>query len=233
MNSAESMQFIKRTYFEPATLRLTRLAGRFVSETFTVVEEASVIFDDMLPNMAYVEKPEHPLAPALFTCNVNIALYLALKKRGVEVHAFGNALLNGLMRAPIPMPQESAQEKQERLDKFVSAASASQTEAQTGEDIFEVVEATVGEFDWGFNITSCSICQAAAQHQASELVPYLCAVDDVMSDKGGWGLRRTGSLALGAHRCDFRYQNGGEPQRLAEQFPQQIRVNFSLPPKTA
>lgn len=232
MNSTESMQFIKRNYFEQATLRMTRLAGRFVSETFTVVEEASAIFDGMLPGMAYVDKPEHPLAPALFTCNVNIALYLALKKRGVEVHAFGNALLNGLMRAPIPMPQESVQERQAHLEIFASSASASQTGAQTGEDIFEIVEAKEGAFDWGFNIKSCSICQSAAQHGASELVPYLCAVDDVMSDKGGWGLRRTGSLALGAQQCDFRYQNGGEPQRLAEQYPQQIRVKFNLPPKT-
>lgn len=55
------------------------------------------------------------------------------------------------------------------------------------------------------------------------LVPYFCAVDDVMSDKGNQGLRRTGSLALGASHCDFRYWRGGQPNRLAEQYPEQIR----------
>lgn len=222
-------QFIKQTYFKQAHLRLTRLAGRFVNETFTVVEEAAAIFDAMLPTMTYVDQPEHPLAPALFTCNANIALYLALKKRGVEVHAFGNAMLNGLARAPIPRPQESAEMKQQHLAQFAASAKVSQEKAQAGEDIFEVVEAKNGEFEWRFNIKSCSICHSAAQQNASELVPYLCAVDDVMSDKGNWGLRRSGSLALGAQHCDFRYQTG-QPLRLAEQYPQQIRVIFTGAP---
>lgn len=72
-------------------------------------------------------------------------------------------------------------------------------------------------------VKSCAICQAAARYDAMSLVPYFCAVDDVMSDKGNQGLRRTGSLALGASHCDFRYWRGGQPNRLAEQYPEQIR----------
>jgi len=52
----------------------------------------------------------------------------------------------------------------------------------------------------------------------------MCAADDVMSDKGNWGLRRTGLLALGADQCDFFYKRGGQPQPLAEQYPVKIRV---------
>lgn len=107
MSRQANEQFVKRTYFSQATMRLTRLAGRFVNEAYTVVEEASAIFDNMLPRMAYVDKPEHPLAPALFICNVNLSLYLALKQRGVEAHAFGSAMLNGLERAPIPMRKKA------------------------------------------------------------------------------------------------------------------------------
>ncbi|MCP4006587.1 MAG: L-2-amino-thiazoline-4-carboxylic acid hydrolase [bacterium] len=46
-----------------------------------------------------------------------------------------------------------------------------------------------------------------------------------MSDAGGQGLRRTGTLALGSNECDFRYKSGGEPLRLAAQYPDQIRLD--------
>jgi hypothetical protein len=73
------------------------------------------------------------------------------------------------------------------------------------------------------NITRCGICHAYAKHDAMEFTPYMCATDDLESDRLGQGLRRTGTIALGAHRCDFRYKAGGEPLRLAEQYPDQIR----------
>jgi hypothetical protein len=57
-----------------------------------------------------------------------------------------------------------------------------------------------------------------------DLVPYMCATDDVMSDRGGQGLRRTGTIALGAHECDFRYQRKGEPQHVADLYPDRIRL---------
>lgn len=222
MNTQPNQQFVKQTYFTQAQMRLTRLAGRFFDDAQTVVAEAEAIFDAMLPTMAYVDKPQHPLASALFICNVNLSLYLALKQRGVDVHDFGNALLNGLRRAPIPPQPELSQEAlQAQLTAFQQAAHESQTNPQPGEDVFEIVAGE--DFDWGYNVKACALCHSAAQHDAMEVVPYMCAVDDVMSDKNNQGLRRNGSLALGAQHCDFRYQRGGQPQRLAEQYPEQIR----------
>ncbi|HEX9002338.1 MAG TPA: L-2-amino-thiazoline-4-carboxylic acid hydrolase [Blastocatellia bacterium] len=223
MSRLENQQFVKSTFFDQANVRLMRLAGRFANDAEAVVAEASAIFDEMLPNMAYVDKPQHPLASALFICSVNLSLYLALKKRGVDVHAFGNAMLNGLTRAPIPVPKESDEVLQERLAQFALIAEASQVSAAPGEDVVEFVSRENADFEWGYNVKSCAICQAAAKYDAMDLVPYFCAVDDVMSDKGNQGLRRSGSLAVGASHCDFRYQRGGEPQRLAEQYPEQIR----------
>lgn len=224
MTQLENQHFVKNTFFKPALMRMTRLASRFFDDAQTVIEEAEAIFDAMLPTMAYVDKPQHPLASALFICNVNLSLYLALKQRGVDVHSFGNALLNGLMRAPIPpQPELSEEALQAQLSAFLQAAQDSQTNPQSGEDIFEVVEGA--DFDWGFNVKSCALCHSATQHDAMEVVPYMCAVDDVMSDKNQQGLRRTGSIALGASHCDFRYQRGGQPQRLSEQYPELIRIN--------
>lgn len=222
-NRLENQQIVKNTFFNLATVRLTRLAGRFVSDVDAVIAEASAIFDEMLPEMAYVDKPQHPLAPALFICSVNLSLYLALKKRGVDVHTFGNAMLNGLMRAPIPVPQESDEALRERLAQFAILAEASQSNGAPGEDVVEFVSGENEDFEWGYNVKSCAICHQAAKYDAMDLVPYFCAVDDVMSDKGNQGLQRTSSLAVGAPHCDFRYRRGGEPRRLADQYPEQIR----------
>ncbi|HQR36281.1 MAG TPA: L-2-amino-thiazoline-4-carboxylic acid hydrolase [Blastocatellia bacterium] len=224
LNTVETQQFVKTTYFTQAVVRLTRLAGRFATDTDAVMTEASAIFDAMLPGLAYLNAPHHPLASALFTCSVNLSLYLALQKRGVDVHAFGYAMLTGLTRAPIPVPQESDEVLRERLAQFAVLAEASQTKAAPGEDVVEFVSGEGTNFEWGYNVKSCAICHQAAKYDAMDLVPYFCAVDDVMSDKGNQGLRRTGSLALGASHCDFRYTRGGEPNRLAEQYPTQIRL---------
>ena len=43
--------------------------------------------------------------------------------------------------------------------------------------------------------------------------PYHCAADMLYSDKLGWGLIRTQTLAEGAKRCDFRFKRGG-PTRI-------------------
>lgn len=233
MNRIENQQFVKGTFFHQANVRLTRLAGRFADDADTVIAEALAIFDDMLPNMAYLDKPQHPLASALFICSVNLSLYLALKKRGVDVHAFGSAMLNGLMRAPIPVPEETDEVLRERLAQFALIAEASQVNAAPGEDVVEFVSGEKADFEWGYNVKSCAICHAAAKYDAMDLVPYFCAVDDVMSDKGNQGLRRSGSLALGASHCDFRYTRGGEPQRLVEQYPDRIRLVQISPPPTS
>ena len=45
-----------------------------------------------------------------------------------------------------------------------------------------------------------------------------------MSDRGHQGLRRTGTIAVGAHQCDFRYQRTGEPGHLADKYPDRIRI---------
>ena len=90
--------------------------------------------------------------------------------------------------------------------------------------MFEAFLGDRTDFDWGMNIKSCAICHAFSKYDAMDLVPYMCASDDVESDRGGQGLRRTGTIAVGAHQCDFRYKRVGEPKHLAAQYPDRIRV---------
>ena len=78
------------------------------------------------------------------------------------------------------------------------------------------------------NITSCGICKAYSKHDAMDLVPYMCASDDVDSDQNDDGLRRTGTIGLGAHQCDFRYKAGGDSLAVATQYPERIHLRTTL-----
>lgn len=222
MSSVQSDMFV-RGVFSQARLRLNRVSGRLVEEPEVIVNRAHEIYESWLPTMAYRDKPQHPLAMAFFICCVNLAAFLALREHGIDAHAFGRGLLNGFKRAQIP-PEKPLSETAlaQKRALFETAARASQDNPDSGEDVFEVI--SEDDIDYGMKITSCAICKKAAEHDAMDFVPYLCAVDDAMSEKRGTGLRRTGSIALGADHCDFRYKAGGEPHTLAAQYPQAIRV---------
>jgi hypothetical protein len=221
MTTPANEQFVRNT-FEQSRGRLGRLAGRLTEDPDAVVDEAAVLFDEMIPGMAYVDKPDNQMASALFICSINLALYLALKARGVDVHDFGNAMLTGLAKAPATPPPDLT--TPENLAGFKAGADASQQSAAPGEFVYEAHTGNDGDLDWGMNIKSCAICHQYTKYDAMDLVPYMCATDDVESDKNSLGLRRTGSIAVGAHQCDFRYKAGGEPQRLAAQYPDKIRL---------
>lgn len=203
------------------------LASRFVEDAGTVVDEAAEVFEAMVPEMAYVDEPDHPMAASLFMCCGSLALYLALRGRGVDVHEYGSAVLEGIRNnsaQPLEPTDEQPSMKQ-RFASFIASGEASQRNPGAGEFVYEVFRGDRSEYDWGMNVKSCAICHAFSKHGAMDLVPYMCATDDLMSDVGRQGLRRTGTIALGAHHCDFRYKSGGEPLRLVEQYPDRIHFD--------
>ena len=59
------------------------------------------------------------------------------------------------------------------------------------------------------------------EHEQRDVVPFVCALDDVMSELMGMGLERIGTRALGAERCDFRYRPGRDnrPLKSLRSFP--------------
>ncbi|HEX8992051.1 MAG TPA: L-2-amino-thiazoline-4-carboxylic acid hydrolase [Anaerolineales bacterium] len=75
--------------------------------------------------------------------------------------------------------------------------------------IYDFVEADGENFDYGVDYIQCPACKFLTMQGASELAPYLCPVDILYSERLGWGLQRTTTLAEGAPRCDFRFKKGG------------------------
>ena len=196
---------------------LTALAPDEVDALHAQTRDRFLALADEIP---YADRPEHIMFPPAFSVFVYLALYQVLRARDLDVHAIGRAMLEA--------PQIDIGPTEEGVATVGAAAEESMRGAPPEEFTFELV-AGDGEIDFGMNVHSCGVCHAYAKHDAMELIPYICAMDDVASDATGRGLRRTGTIGLGASHCDFRYKIGGEPLRLADQYPDRIRTSEPSP----
>jgi len=226
MTGTANEQFVRTRYFEEGRARAAQLASQFVDDPEVVVDAAAALFDTMIPDLAYLDNPDHPMAASVFVCSANLAVYLALQERGVDVHAYGRAVLSAMEAAPAPQPDPPADSRtpRERFDEYIEISKASEQQTAPGEFVYEAFYGDRESYDWGMNVKSCGICYQFSKYDAMDLVPYMCATDDVMSDLGHQGLRRTGTIAVGAHQCNFRYQRKGEPGHLADKYPDRIRI---------
>ncbi len=61
-------------------------------------------------------------------------------------------------------------------------------------------------FGYGFDILECGICKLFKKHNYEKYSSILCEVDEITSGLAGLKLIRTGTIALGAKKCDFRFK---------------------------
>ncbi len=61
-------------------------------------------------------------------------------------------------------------------------------------------------FGYGVDILECGICKLFKKHNYQKYASILCEVDEVTSGLAGLELIRTGTIANGATKCDFRFK---------------------------
>jgi hypothetical protein len=59
---------------------------------------------------------------------------------------------------------------------------------------------------YGIDILECGICKLFKKHNYQKYASVLCEVDEITSNIAGLKLIRTGTIALGAKKCDFRFK---------------------------
>jgi hypothetical protein len=59
---------------------------------------------------------------------------------------------------------------------------------------------------YGIDIIECGICKLFKKHNYSKYASILCEVDEITSQLAGLQLIRTGTIANGAKKCDFRFK---------------------------
>ena len=66
------------------------------------------------------------------------------------------------------------------------------------------------EYDLGYDYTECGVVKLCRDEGCSDLAKYLCRLDFLLSSQIGLDLKRTGTLADGDAKCDFRYSRRKE-----------------------
>jgi len=59
---------------------------------------------------------------------------------------------------------------------------------------------------YGIDIIDCGICKLFKKHNYSNYASILCEVDEITSGLAGLQLIRSGTIANGAKKCDFRFK---------------------------
>ena len=62
------------------------------------------------------------------------------------------------------------------------------------------------DLGYGVDIIECGICKLFAKHNYGKYASILCEVDEITARLAGLKLIRTGTIASGAKKCDFRFK---------------------------
>jgi hypothetical protein len=195
--------------------------------TDTMIREARQEYEALIPQLPYIGGKE-PFTRFIISTGWYLAMYRVLKRHGGTVEEAGQLVYDLSKAFPRAYPGFLRRFFGHRtfsrryLRRLRQRAAESQERRYPEDYVFVVVEGDGEEFDFGVDYTECAVCKFLSEQEASELAPYVCAVDEISSDAFGWGLRRTITLAEGHEKCDFRFKRGGET-RVA--VPESLKRN--------
>lgn len=166
-------------------------------------------FRTLAPALPYVGGDENENTPYLVKAAWYAAYYAPLRSRGKSAEDVGRMLYRLNEGAPAGL-------KRAAVDPFSPAylarhrawAARSRERRYPGDWVATVVTGDGRDFDWGCDYHECGIVKYLRSLRMGELAPFICVNDFLTSRAQGTGLRRTGTLAMGAPRCDFRYRKG-------------------------
>lgn len=166
-------------------------------------------YDWLLDDMPYIGGADNPLTLTVTSTTRDLAVYLVLKRMGKNLADIGEICYQYADDFFKNHSDKIVSMEDPRITGFLKyLAKESEKRQYPGDFVFEFVEGD--DFDLGLDFKECAICKFFHSKGADEFVPYMCATDIPESKYGGLGLQRTGNLAEGAKKCDFRYKNGAK-----------------------
>ncbi|MHC4512203.1 MAG: L-2-amino-thiazoline-4-carboxylic acid hydrolase [Planctomycetota bacterium] len=214
---------ILRVFDKRASRYRSALEGRFDATTREdIVAATRAKLEQLVGEIPYAGRDRHPMAQNIIGPYMLLCLALVLRERGCSTEEIGTFFHDSFTR-PFPwLPKWLSRPFRRPLFRLIFrrlAAAAEVSQRREHPDEFVLTVATrPSDADYALEIHDCAVCKAFDKHGEGSVVPYICAMDDLVSDAFGLGLRRTGTRALGADCCDFRYDFDGKPLRLQDQY---------------
>jgi len=211
-NNDKEKQLLKD--FNDVAKRLKReLESKLGDKSELVFREVHEEYKKIIPHIPSAGGHE-PFTRFLISTGQYLALYRVLKTHGFTskeagelLYSLTDKLLESYPGFLIRFLTPNIFSK-DYIEKVRIRAGESQRRSFGGY-VFNYVDGTT-DFDYGIDYTECGVYRFLLEMGAPELAPYVCAMDILNSDRLGWGLRRTMTIADGGHVCDFRFRKGKE-----------------------
>lgn len=186
--------------------------GEALAELIAV--EARREYESLIPQLPYIGGRQNTQTQILLSAALFLALYKALRAQDWAVEEIGalvqEAVETTYARIPLSLCRlygrlgfrESSQRKMRER------ATASQERRYAGDWVYSVVDGDGQSFDYGLDFEECGIWKFFQRQGAEEFTLYMCQLDYIASDRFGWGLVRTTTIAEDGDKCDFRFRRG-------------------------
>lgn len=181
----------------------------------SVISQSRRVYENLIPQIPFIGH-RSPFLVFLLPTSRYLAVYRVLQKMGVSVEEAGRLIyqMNEAELNAIPAIVRRMAGCLWFSPLFIwrvkKRAKESQERKNPAGYVLRFVEGDGRNFDYGIDYTECAGCKFLKEQGAPELAPYLCALDKANSERLGWGLIRTTTLARGGDKCDFRFKKGGE-----------------------
>ncbi len=174
-------------------------------------------FEMIAPDIAFAATSTNPLDKRMEVCGWILALIKTLDASGTSYEDILKVCQdiatnyvqpkNRLHRAIKKLPARWAGSW---LANFLFRRLGHKVSKRSHPDGFSVVIHTDPKITYGlgfgFDILECGICKLFNRHHLERYTSILCEVDKITSEMAGLKLIRKSTIAMGADKCDFRYQ---------------------------
>lgn len=198
----------------------------YPEEPEAIIADIEVRYGRISPDLAFAARPVNPIDRRLLFCGYFLATIQALEARGEteeRIHRLciavaeayvqpRNAIHGWVKRLPAQLMGTIAMRWVARL-VAAKAGRRGHPEGFVARIITEP-EQTYG-LGYGVDIIECGICKLFARHGALRHVSILCEVDRLTASLAGLELVRSGTIAGGAEKCDFRFRRRASAAQFA------------------
>lgn len=178
-----------------------------------IAEDAFAAFRELLPDMPAVGGDANWCTAFVVVSGWYLAYYRAMRPHGLRAEDAGRMIYD-LNVADLARDAERYAAMGEAFfapwsrEKMADWAAWTMRREYPDNWVARFVEGDGEDFDFGYDYTECGAVKYMTRCGAPEMAPYLCVTDFPRSRAEDTGLARTGTLAMGADRCDFRYKKG-------------------------
>lgn len=182
----------------------------------STIAAAEVRFEGLQPDIAFSKDSGNLVDRRMNIAAYFLACIMELDKAGESYDTIRNLMLEIAHEYVRPKNFVQAAAKKlpvKLIDSWVGNWLVKQMAKRTGaahRDGFKIKiitdkKETFG-LGYGIDILECGICKLYNKHGQHKFTSLLCEVDHITSSLAGLTLKRNGTIALGASKCDFRFE---------------------------